>query len=291
MQFLANRSNLKEKTRSTLCHIRREYASRRFGFRVFIDSMFLETACGWITAILNDSSALNSKRSRIVNRRAKAVEARYGVKYIACAYFPPDIIWGDYSQVDSFLPSPHSVVIDVGANIGDWSIIVAKFYNAFVVAVEPVVSLFKNLEMNVQLNSLNNCVKLVNCALGDHAGTVHLNYDANTGYASASDGRDRTEGEEKADNYPVETLDNLVTRLNLQSLDLVKIDVEGNEFAVLKGSTQTIVRFKPKIIVEVHSPLLKKQVLELMSQYNYLLIHEKVNFHNSISVLYLQANH
>ena len=252
--------------------------------------MFLNSVYRWITIVLNNQSVLNSKRSRLVKRRAKAVEARYGVKYIPCVNFPMDVIWGDYSQVDSFLPSPHSVVVDVGANIGDWAIIVAKHYNAFVVAVEPVISLFKNLEMNVQLNSLNGCIKSINCALGDHVGTMHLSNDTNTGYAMASDGKIGTEVEAIGDDYPVETLDNLATRLNLQSVDLVKIDVEGSEFAVLKGSTCTLARFKPKVMVEVHSQLLKKQVLGLVREYNYSLIHEKVNFHNSISVLYLQAN-
>jgi hypothetical protein len=49
------------------------------------------------------------------------------------------------------------------------------------------------------------------------------------------------------------TLDWIVKRLDL-SPDLLIVDVEGAETAVLRGSTRVVARFRPKILVEMHSP-------------------------------------
>ena len=53
-----------------------------------------------------------------------------------------------------------------------------------------------------------------------------------------------------------ETLDNIFSRI--EKLDLIKIDVDGFDFKVLKGSENLIKKFKPKIFVELNDIQLKK---------------------------------
>jgi hypothetical protein len=46
-------------------------------------------------------------------------------------------------------------------------------------------------------------------------------------------------------------IDDLVKKLNMNSIDIVKIDVEGAELYVLQGFEESIKKFKPRIIIEV----------------------------------------
>jgi FkbM family methyltransferase len=55
------------------------------------------------------------------------------------------------------------------------------------------------------------------------------------------------------------SIDFIVEKLRLKRVDLIKIDIEGEEYNALKGATKTIKRFKPKIIIEIHSKNLWKK--------------------------------
>ena len=263
---------------------------KQFGFHVFIDSMFTEPAYDLLSFLLKNSSMFTKGRKRLISRRIKAVEDYFKVKFINCSNFPPDIIWQDYFQVDSFIPKSNSNVVDVGANIGDWAVIVGKCFSANVVAIEPVPSAFDCLLTNLQVNSLTSRVIAINCALGERAGFKKFEIDRKRGYANATNVYKVTMSQDSEDQYPLDTMDNVVDRLSLESVDLVKIDVEGSEFDVLKGCRKTIDKYKPKFIIEVHSPALKESVLNFFYECGYSLLFEKVNFcrtHLFISVLYL----
>jgi hypothetical protein len=51
---------------------------------------------------------------------------------------------------------------------------------------------------------------------------------------------------------PITTLDDWATQINLPHLDLLKLDIEGQELAALCGAAQTLARFRPSIICELH---------------------------------------
>jgi hypothetical protein len=50
----------------------------------------------------------------------------------------------------------------------------------------------------------------------------------------------------------VETLDNIINNLATTRVDVIKIDVEGAELQVLKGATETLKAFRPKIVMEIN---------------------------------------
>ena len=65
-----------------------------------------------------------------------------------------------------------------------------------------------------------------------------------------------------------------VDDLHLESIDIMKIDVEGFEIDVLRGAGKTIKEHKPKIILETHSKDLKERSLKILKDLGYNLYHE-----------------
>jgi FkbM family methyltransferase len=153
------------------------------------------------------------------------------------------------------LLGPESVFVDVGANQGEFTVAAAKRVpRGRVVAVEPAPELREDLAGNVERNGFRN-VTIVPSALADRSGTLPLYAQEavvdgfrNEGTASLWAGRER--GRLVAE-VPVETLDGLVARLALPRVDLVKIDVEGAERAVIAGAHETLRRFAPLMLVEL----------------------------------------
>jgi FkbM family methyltransferase len=144
------------------------------------------------------------------------------------------------------LCGPGSIVFDVGANIGDHTVPLAQHVGdeGFVYAFEPQRIVFQILCANVALNGLVN-VECVHAALGESPGVVHIpriDYAQTDNYGGVEVDR-FSEGEPVARR----TLDDYVA---LSRADLIKIDVEGMESAVLSGGAQFIARFRPVMYVE-----------------------------------------
>jgi FkbM family methyltransferase len=132
------------------------------------------------------------------------------------------------------------VVIDVGASPGDFTLHASTLVGKIgkVIAVEPQPMNFSLLKLNVMINNLKNVV-LVNKAISSYEGKALL-AGSNTN-AHLSDSGVEVE---------TVTLDKLITELGLSHADVVKIDVEGHEEAVLRGfSMLSKVR---EIAVETH---------------------------------------
>lgn len=135
-----------------------------------------------------------------------------------------------------------SVVVDIGANIGLTSGIFSQ-YASRVHAFEPSPKVFPLLKANVKFNQLRN-VTVHKLAVGATTGTVHFAGGSAFGYMTS---------DEKSPVVKLDTLDNLVAKLKLTRLDLLKIDVEGYEHDVLAGARETIKRFKPTIYMELNA--------------------------------------
>lgn len=152
---------------------------------------------------------------------------------------------------------PGAVAVDVGANIGYWSVPLAQQLQAVggrLLAVEPVAANERRLRQNVALNGVRDTVQPVRAALSDGEGTVALSLreefaeGAATGNASVAiaDGGD---GPLRVEDVSTVTLDTLVDG-SIGELELLKLDVEGHEDAVLRGGLRTIRRCQPVIIME-----------------------------------------
>jgi FkbM family methyltransferase len=143
---------------------------------------------------------------------------------------------------------PGAVIIDVGANIGAFTLPVAKEVgeSGCVIAIEASPRVFPYLERNVSLNALSN-VYLVQCAAFNCDRQAVSFYDASIdrfgkGSLGSHYHADRV-------SVPTRTLDNIVREQRIGRVDLIKIDVEGGEVLVLQGAQCLLTGDRPPIIV------------------------------------------
>ncbi len=145
-------------------------------------------------------------------------------------------------------PAKNLHVIDVGANNG-WYTFLASLtvgVNGQVYAFEPELRNFKILLSVCRLNALRNVI-LLKLALSDKDGTEKLYLSTSPTMHSLSLQRSG------------ETIDIRVVRLDtllhlglIGSVDLIKIDVEGAELKVLRGSEKVLSQFEPILSIDVN---------------------------------------
>jgi len=134
----------------------------------------------------------------------------------------------------------NKIIIDAGANVGTFSLYAAKLGAKKVYAFEPVKNTFDILKKNIVLNKVEGTVQPINLALGDKAG------DALISFVSAGDEGASIEffdGSKHTQNVIVTTVDKFMA--SKEKVDLIKMDVEGYEAKVIKGSAKTLKKFKP----------------------------------------------
>ncbi len=157
--------------------------------------------------------------------------------------------YGEYSQHEADLLaqfiSPGAVVIDAGANLGGLTLFFARAVGASgrVHAFEPQRVVFQTLCANMALNSLVN-VHATQAALGERQGRINID---TPDYARENNFGGMALGEwHEGEAVPLMCIDELA----LARCDLIKIDVEGMEEAVLNGAQATIARHRPLLYVE-----------------------------------------
>jgi FkbM family methyltransferase len=142
------------------------------------------------------------------------------------------------------------IFFDIGANTGGYSAMLrAAFPNAVIHAFEPHPATFNRLVQN----NAENFMHCHNAALGDNAGTMTLFDCANPSgscFASLNRSVISQMNDSRVLEYRVEvqTLDDFAAKNKINSIDLLKIDTEGWEFSVLKGSHRLIQNHSIKCI-------------------------------------------
>jgi len=150
---------------------------------------------------------------------------------------------------------PGGTFIDVGANVGLFSMIAAAWVgkSGRVYSAEPSRREFQRLSENLRLNDLRH-VTAIRQALGDRSGTATLrvarfpNAGQNTLGASFGNSGVRAE---RLETVEVTTLDQLVRDRGPSCVDVVKLDVEGAEAAALRGAQGVLRDLRPALIVEI----------------------------------------
>ncbi len=178
-------------------------------------------------------------------------------------------------DVSGYIPD-NAVVYDVGAMIGNHSLYWFHYKKAVVHCFEPLPINYNILIKNIEINHAEDFITANNIGCSDKTGTTKVKaFDAaNFGGTQL----DSVENRGSSGNIKLTAIDQY-TQANsdkIDKLDLIKIDVEGMEYPVLKGSINTIKNFKPLIWVEIIPKLggdLNK-VAELMNSLSYELIEE-----------------
>jgi FkbM family methyltransferase len=148
--------------------------------------------------------------------------------------------------------SKDAVVIDIGANVGTWSLILSEVVgaNGKIFAYEPTRSTYDALSKNVAINSRKN-IFAFRYALSNNNNQMRLYHDVDSSRNSL--GQTRTNDTvAEYEEVSARTLDSLAPELLIDKLDFIKIDVEGAEPLVFEGARTTLKRFKPTILFEVN---------------------------------------
>lgn len=127
------------------------------------------------------------------------------------------------------------VFVDVGADVGAYSVRAAAS-GMKVYAFEPNPGNARILRRNAEINHLT--INIIECALGAFNGKANLSQDGAISRITKESGIE----------VSMRTLDSF----ELPGADLLKVDVEGYELEVVKGAKQTLTRFHPTLMVEMH---------------------------------------
>lgn len=143
------------------------------------------------------------------------------------------------------------VLLDVGANIGEYSVFAAKrLTKGKVVAFEPVPALRQILHENIEMNQFANVI--VNpFGLSDASGSFPIYFvgeNENEGQATFFPGEIQNQ---RSVNAELKKLDDEWGQLSLNRLDFIKMDIEGSELRALLGARNVITRFRPFIMLEI----------------------------------------
>lgn len=119
--------------------------------------------------------------------------------------------------------------VDVGANVGSYTVLAGGALGAKCLSIEPIPDTFEHLIDNIYLNRINENVIALNIGVGETEGTLR--------FTSSLDAMNHvlTDGESDVDSIvvPVKTLSSIVSD---EQPVLIKVDVEGLETAVVAGS-------------------------------------------------------
>jgi FkbM family methyltransferase len=174
-------------------------------------------------------------------------------------YFPPDYELDNINFISDNVARGMTVV-DVGSHIGVVSIILAKKVgtDGKVFSFEPTPSTFKLLEKTIDLNKVNGTVVPINKAISEKPGADSFYItDIEAHNSNSLSNNKRTDAKEKKIEVELTSIDNFALKYRLKNIDFIKIDAEGAEYSVLKGTTNTIDKFHPKIILSLHPKSIK----------------------------------
>ena len=164
-------------------------------------------------------------------------------------------------------------IFDVGANIGEWSIGASEEFKANkIFAFEPIPRTYDLLVKNI----VNHNIQAINIALSNINGEIEFYFSFERSYLSTS--------LSKSDDCkflkticPVQRGDDFCQDLNIENIDFLKIDTEGNDFKVLKGFEDKIKKNQIRLIQFEYGPFaidskdLLKDFYDLLNQYGYII--------------------
>ena len=153
---------------------------------------------------------------------------------------------------------PGMNVVDIGGNLGYYALLEAQMVGdaGRVIAIEPVASNFAQLSSNVAANGYRNVI-LENVAIGTINGSAPIYLSKKSNWHSLHPVPWAT----REVSVRVSTLDSLLARHELPSLDLVRMDLEGYEIKVIRGMKSTIKKYRPRLLIELHPQVVGPQAM------------------------------
>ncbi|MGP3726342.1 FkbM family methyltransferase [Cereibacter sphaeroides] len=149
---------------------------------------------------------------------------------------------------------PEDLFIDIGANVGSYTVLASKICGAKTIAFEPDPDAVRALLRNIEVNDIESRVQVIQCALGFKAGDIKftVGHDTLNRVALPED--------RNVQDVPIRRLEDV---LSGASPTLIKIDVEGCEAEVLRGAGDILA-----------NPALKAVIIETRDETVLDILHE-----------------
>lgn len=158
----------------------------------------------------------------------------------------PEMIW-----VKDYLPE-NSVFLDIGANVGAYVYLLEdRLKPQNIYAFEP------NAALNSRLKRIFPQIQVCKVALSDENTVTEFKIPVMNGRAVHSRGtlqkniKESGETHSKIQQVQVMPLDGWMCGKSLNRIDFIKIDVEGHEHRTLRGAKDTLLRYRPVLMVEM----------------------------------------
>jgi FkbM family methyltransferase len=148
---------------------------------------------------------------------------------------------------------PGMTFLDIGAHSGVYSLVAALSVGpeGRILSVEPSRREFQKLRLNLQLNKFT-AVDVTQAAVSDRNGemTLKIAGEPHTGHNTAGSFSYPGIALVAEETVKCLTIDELVLKKNLERVDVIKLDIEGSEFAALTGAASTLEKYRPVVLFE-----------------------------------------
>lgn len=184
----------------------------------------------------------------------------------------------EYSELFERLSKKTTVFLDIGSNIGYYSLLAAKSNPKIkVFAFEPAMGPKYFLEKNIVLNNFQAQIKAIDVALSNTMGTIDFYEVKSLKYKNLDNnlaGEGNAGTKTKSRNFiknqvEATTLSAFVQSENLNQIDLIKIDTEGTEIDILNAGKDVISKFQPIVICETLFNTIETELEQFFRELNY----------------------
>lgn len=162
---------------------------------------------------------------------------------------------------------PGMRVLDVGANIGYFSTIIASLVgpDGKVWAFEPTDAYRQRLAWHLEANGLAGRVKVLDYGLSDRQQSLEIAMEESTAslHPTTAGGDRQT--------VQLRRLDDVAGELGIDRIDFVKVDIDGHEPYFLAGARQTILKHQPVMVMEFNQASLDAASSDVRKLYEELV--------------------
>ncbi|MBT3312771.1 MAG: FkbM family methyltransferase [Desulfobacterales bacterium] len=158
------------------------------------------------------------------------------------------------------------VIIDIGANIGLFSLFAAsKFPGARIFSYEPIPVNFIQLKRNQDINKESRIICYQQAVSGS-SGEIELHFDSSDSFTTSAS---ITNGENQGDKIKVQcvTLPEIFRNNDIEHCDLLKIDCEGAEYDLLYNCSSEYLNLVTQMVVEVHEGKEEQHNIKSLEEY------------------------
>ena len=168
----------------------------------------------------------------------------------------------------------NSIFLDIGANMGYYSIMASDFGFDKIYAFEPLPKMIKRMSKNIKINNLENLIEIIPFALGNLKKKVDIYEGVENLGGSSIINYNKSNNKSEVNMI---TLNDFISQKSIKNICALKIDVEGFEDRVLMPFFKYCpVSLLPKLVIIEHSSLneWKENVINWMVNNNYSLIYK-----------------